>query len=501
MKYLNIKNLRFLTLPMVLFGFLLITSCGDDDDNNVTITVPEGEEGDDIVTLASATSDLSTLVEALGGFSDLVAALSDTTEEFTVFAPNNAAFTALLTVVEQENLSDIPSDVVRRILDYHVVAGEAFAGDLTDGQTITTLLGEELTIGVDGANVTVNGVSVVTPDIDANNGVVHIVDGVLTPALETSIVNTILEPAYFNIDFSILTAAVVKAELVETLITSTTDGYTLFAPNDAAFTAAGVTSLDNLSKEDLTPILQYHVLGAEVLESELPTTGSAVTTLNGDFYLSINSEGVFINGQTQVTATDLLYDNGVVHTIDQTLLPASDNVVDVAVGLSQGSPAEFTQLVSALTAVQTASEEPEPIVDALISILSAETDDEESLAPFTVFAPTDAAFNALYAALEVSDLEGVVSAIGIDGVELVLKYHVIAGARVFSTDLPNLSSTTQATVAGQDITFDLTDLTITEADGTETDEDTDAGIIGTDVLGTNGVIHTIDKVLLPLLGE
>jgi len=97
------------------------------------------------------------------------------------------------------------------------------------------------------------------------------------------------------------------------------------------FAKAGINSLDHLSKEDLAPILTYHVINGEVFGDGLPATGSAVTTLGGDFYLSIN------NSVTAATLAGeaLDYDNGVVHTIDMTLVPATDNIVSIAVAASQ----------------------------------------------------------------------------------------------------------------------------------------------------------------------
>jgi len=446
-----------------------------------------------VVDQAVATSDLSILVQALTKFPDLVEALSDQSGNYTVFAPTDDAFTSLLGVVGQDGLDDIPDDVLKRILQYHVVAGTAAqSGDLTDGQEIETLLEENVTIGV-GSDVTVDGATVTTPDVLVDNGVIHVIDAVITPELETSIVNTVVEPAYFNKDFTILTDAVVKAELLSTLIDSQSE-FTVFAPTNSAFEAAGITSLDGLTKEDLTPILQYHVLGSEVKEADLPASGSAVTTLNGDFYLSINTDGVFINGTSQVTATDIDQDNGVVHVIDKTLVPASQNVVDIAVELSQASSgAEFTQLVAALTAVENDQSAPD-----LITALSGE-------GPFTVFAPTDAAFENLYALVGDAnsdgseDLNDVVAAAGIGTVATVLQYHVL-DTRAFSTDIPVLlGGSNKVTLNPLDGgSFDLnSDLTITDADQALGLGTTDATIIATDELATNGVIHTIDEVILP----
>jgi transforming growth factor-beta-induced protein len=319
-----------------------------------------------------------------------------------------------------------------------------------------------------------------------------VVDAVLVPAQELSIVNTIVEPAYFNKDFSILTAAVVKAELLGTLIDKQAN-FTLFAPNNAAFTKAGITSLDGLTKDDLTPILTYHVIDGEVFGDGLPATGSAVTSLGGDFYLSINSNGAYINGTSMVTNATLAggaldYDNGVVHTIDMTLVPASDNIVSIAVAASQATEgAEFGQLVAALTAVEN-----DGTTDALVTILSGD-------GPFTVFAPTDAAFQSLYTAAGVADFAALLDAVGIGTIETVLKYHVL-GARVFSTDIPNAlagnSSVALTSVTNASFTLNG-DLTITDSDAALSIGTADAAIVATDIFATNGVIHVIDEVILP----
>jgi len=456
------------------------------------VLLPEGFElpKDNIVEIASATPSLSILVEALTKFPDLVSALS-AEGTYTVFAPTNDAFTALLSVIGQSSLDDIPLNVLERVLKYHVISSAALMStDLTDGQMAATILSanDKITVDIDGDNVMINNAMVGTANIEASNGIVHVVNAVLVPELELSIVNTIVEPAYFNKNFSILTEAVVTANLLSTLI-DTEANFTLFAPDNAAFEAAGITSLNGLTADDLTPILTYHVLGSEVFGDGLPTTGSAITSLGGDFYLSINDNGAFINGLTKVTAATLSggaldYDNGVVHLIDRTLVPTSENVVEIAVAASQASSgAEFGQLVAALTAV----ENNENTAD-LITILSGD-------GPFTVFAPTDAAFESLYNLAGVADFDALVAAVGIGTIEAVLKYHVFSG-RVFSTDLPNLLSLTVTSLGG-DFTLNLSSLTITDTDAALSLGTTDASIVDTDILATNGVIHVIDEVILP----
>lgn len=456
------------------------------------VLIPEGFElpKDNIVTIASQTPSLSSLVQALTLFPNLVDALSND-GSFTVFAPTNDAFAALLGVIGQESLSDVPESVIERLLKYHVISGAALMStDLSDGQMAATLLGEndKVTVDIEGEMVKINGANVTSANIEASNGVVHIVDAVLVPELELSIVNTIVQPAYFSKDFSVLTQAVVTAGLLETLINPNAN-FTLFAPSNDAFEAAGITSLDGLTANDLTPILTYHVIDSKVYAEGLPATGSAVNTLNGDFYLSKNENGVFINGLSQVVVAtsaggNLDLGNGVVHVVNRTLLPTSKTIVEIAVEASQANEgAEFGQLVAALTAVEN-----DGTTDNLITILSGD-------GPFTVFAPTDAAFQALYSLAEVDDFNALVNAVGIGTIEAVLKYHVL-GARVFSSDLPNLESTTVSTLGGN-ITLDLSALKIIDTDAALNLGTTDASIVNTDLMGTNGVIHVIDQVILP----
>jgi transforming growth factor-beta-induced protein len=398
----------------------------------------------------------------------------DSDGDFTVFAPTNTAFANLLGVIGQSNPDNIPNDVVRRILLNHVLSGARVEStDITNGLTASTALSANdiLTFGVAGGGVTVNGANVTNADVMASNGIIHIVDGVLVPALELSIVNTVVEPAYFSIDFEILTEAVVTAGLLETLIDPEAD-LTVFAPTDAAFEAAGITSLDGLTADDLTPILTYHVLGSEVKAADLPSTAggfaTTVTSLGGDFYLTNNANGVFINGNSEVVATDIDQDNGVVHVINRTLIPASADIVGVAVA------AGFSDLAAALTEAG--------LVDAVSS----------PNGPFTVFAPTNDAFQALYTALGIDGPEDIDPLLGDGTLSAVLTYHVLQG-RVFSSDLSDGLMPT--TLQGGDFTINVgSTVTLTDKDP----DVADPTVTSTDVLATNGVIHVIDGILLPI---
>jgi transforming growth factor-beta-induced protein len=424
-----------------------------------------------VADAAIATPELSTLVDILSlpGLSDILAAAANDDAELTVFAPTNDAFAAVLTALGLTSIDEIPESVLLDIVTYHIVGSVAKSTDL-QATTYETLNGESVTVDL-SSGVKIDGATVTTADIEVSNGVVHIIDGVLLPSLYTSALGTIVEVPLFRKEYSTLTAALVKAELVETLLG---DGpFTVFAPNNAAFEAAGITSLDGLTKEDLTPILLYHVVGGEVLSSGLPSDG-VVTTLNAGgfdkFFLSLG-DMVYINGSSMITAVDIQKSNGVIHTINKTLMPPTQTVVEIAVALSQATEgAEFTTLVALLTS---APQE---------AVLNAISDENGS---FTIFAPTDAAFE---------EISAVTATLTDAQISTVLSYHVIAD-RIYSTDLAD--GVMPNTVAGQTLTVNIAEGAVTISDKDETN--TDATVIQVNVNGVNGVIHVIDKVLIPTL--
>lgn len=459
----------FLSLAMVALIVVSISSCNDDEDT------PQPTQS--IVALAQAQPNLSSLVTALTKFPDLVSTLSGT-GNFTVFAPTNDAFSALLTTVGQTSIDNVPEDVLKSLLQYHVItSGAVLSTQLAAGNVVTANT-ESIAVTTSGG-IRLNGsTQVVTADVRATNGVVHIVDKVLVPTSIGKFVNTIVEPAYFNKNFTTLIAAVKAASpsILTTLLNSSKK--TLFAPTNEAFIAAGITTLPN--QATLDAVLTYHVIGSEVRAAQLPANtapaNSEITTLGGKFYLSNRgANGVFINGTTRVTTTDIIADNGVVHVINRTLMPPSQTVGAIATSLSQATQPQFTQLVAALGRVP--------------ALLQAATNADSKL---TVFAPTDAAFEALYDALEVN---------GINDIEIglltaVLQHHIVsapttATGRVFSTDLVNGAVPT----LNGNVTISATNGTVTSSGGTVAQLSSTPALLN--VLGTNGVIHTINAVLVP----
>jgi transforming growth factor-beta-induced protein len=246
--------------------------------------------------------------------------------------------------------------------------------------------------------------------------------------------------------FNTLVEAVVAADLVTTL---EGDGpFTVFAPTDAAFAKLGV-DLSTLSKNELRDILLYHVVSGSVLSTDL-NNGFVETA--GGFSIQINVDnGARIN-TARVIQPDIMATNGVIHVIDEVLLPPSEDIVDKAISFN---PDEFNTLVAAVVQAD------------LVSTL-------KSAGPFTVFAPTDAAFAELGVDLASLSKEDLTS---------ILLYHVVP-ASVFST---NLSEGSVQTANGASVNISLDE-------GVRVNE---SNVVIADVMTTNGVIHVIDKVLLP----
>ncbi|WP_159517892.1 fasciclin domain-containing protein [Sunxiuqinia indica] len=371
---------------------------------------------------------------------------------FTVFAPTNLAFQNLLNDLgpDVNSLDDIDSEMLVEILLYHVVEGGVFSMDLTNGM-VPTLNGKTIEVDL-SSGVMINDATVEIPNVQATNGVIHAIDKVLLPP--KNIVETAIS---FDPEFSILVDAVVKAGLDETLATGGT--FTVFAPTNAAFeslfSTMGISGVEELTPEQLAPILLYHVVNGKVMSSDL--SNGFVPTLNGAAVEVDLSSGVMINSAT-VGIPDVEAYNGVIHAINEVLLPPTMNLVDLAISFNP----EFSILVDAVTKAGLG----------------------ETLAnggPYTVFAPTNQAFLDLLDDLgaEVNSLDD----IPVADLTAILLYHVVEG-RVYSSDL---SAGTVPTLNGAEITVDL-------SDGVMID---DAKVTAPNVQATNGVIHVINKVIIP----
>lgn len=298
---------------------LVLTGCNSNDDDE-----PTPVELPDIVQLAQASPDLSILVEAV-----VSAGLVDTLKApgpFTVFAPTNAAFAALLSelgVTKAQLLAD--KALLTAVLTYHVIPAKVEKAQLPLGKAIKTVQGSVLKVEAannalsitDGRN---RSARITATDLQAKNGVVHLVDKVILPPNRN-----IVETAQSLPQFSVLVEAVVAADLQSVL--SGTGPFTVFAPTNDAFVALlaelGVTKAALLAnKALLTKVLTYHVLPGLTLKAEVPLN-TALTTVQGET-LQVSSTLVITdqrNRTANITAADVLTSNGVIHAIDKVILP------------------------------------------------------------------------------------------------------------------------------------------------------------------------------------
>lgn len=295
--------------------------------------------GKNIVELAEATSDLSTLVAALKA-GKLTGALSGT-GPFTVFAPSNEAF-AKLPKATLDHLLD-PKNIkeLDAILEYHVIAGTAvFKADLKGHQKAKALEGQDVEIRKTGSGeVFVDQAQVTTADVAASNGVVHIINAVLTPpspAPQPKPRQNIVQLAEHTKRLDILVSALVAADLADTL-SSASKKFTVFAPTDRAFKTLPAGTLESLMKPEnkkrLTDILTYHVLPEEVLSSDLKPFQAPTTVEGKPLHVTKFGNRVRVGASLEskdlhdVVKADNLASNGVVHIIDGVLLPPTSTVI------------------------------------------------------------------------------------------------------------------------------------------------------------------------------
>jgi len=239
-----------------------------------------------------------------------------------VFAPTNEAFAALPAGVLANLLKPENKAQLVDILTYHVAPGDVHAKDLHDMEMITTVEGKSVTARVLGSNIFINSAKVTAADNDASNGVVHIIDAVLVPGSAPTPKNNIVDLAVANPDLSTLVTALKAADLVDTL--SGIGPFTVFAPTNEAFAALPAGVLANLlkpeNKAQLVDILTYHVAPGDVHAKDLHDM-EMITTVEGKSVTArVLGSNIFINS-AKVTAADNDASNGVVHIIDEVLMP------------------------------------------------------------------------------------------------------------------------------------------------------------------------------------
>ncbi len=517
-------KIKILSKFLIVFTLFAFVSC-DDDDSGRSLEISLEGRGTvvDAIGVNSNVSALGAALQAASG--DLVGVLNGD-GPFTVFAPSNDAFDAL---AEQLGLEDAEAvitaagpELLSQILTYHVVPGSTASGDLSDGATLTTVLGDELTvvISADGAvqlqDATklpqTNPVSTVTgADFEYNNGIIHYIDRVLLPqaaidALNIDIRPTLLEWATGTDDLSLLASAVAKAGLVETV--QELDSATVLAPTNEAFSnllndlGDDYNSLDDFDNEVeialLGDILKFHIIGARVESTDL-MAGDVATALEDNSIAVIPEGASFVFGDATgtnagIVTADIDATNGFVHVIDKVLLPQA--ALDFLALLNSDDLATIVVATPELSVLEEAL-----IATDLVGAFVDDTNMPDSTAtnftyamPATVFAPTDAAFTELLGLLG-DDYTSIASFDTEEELQLlsdILLYHVVVG-----------SVTSEQLEAGAVITAGGSDLDIIATVGSpgfvigDATNDVNANILLADVLARNGVAHVIDKVLLP----
>lgn len=290
----------------------LLAACGGSDDPPTTLGVAQNDARFSILSEAVAAAGLA---DTLAGPGPL-----------TVFAPTNDAFAALLAelgVSKDALLANKP--LLTTVLTYHVLPAKVEKAQVPLGQPITTAQGGIFKVdSVGGAIVITDGrnrnATITATDIQARNGVVHVIDKVILPADKTVVQTALALP-----QFSILVEAVLAADLAGAL--SGTGPFTVFAPTNDAFAALlaelGTTKEALLADTALlTKVLTYHVLPARVLKAQVPV-GTPITSLQGDSFTIDGSLAITDQAgrKASIVASDVLTSNGVIHVIDKVILP------------------------------------------------------------------------------------------------------------------------------------------------------------------------------------
>ncbi|MEO5890677.1 MAG: fasciclin domain-containing protein [Ferruginibacter sp.] len=300
------------------FAGLALVSCKDDD-------VPPVNQQGTITAQVSAGTNFTSLKAAVVKAG--LAATLDGTGPFTVFAPTDDAFTA--SGVTADVVNSLSADQLKTILLYHTIPSKIAAADVPAGPNakVITASGDSVFVTNNASGVFVNGIKVTAADLPASNGVIHTVGKVLLPPG-----GNIVQVASADTALTYLVAAVVRASTGTTNVAAILSGtgiLTVFAPTNNAFRAAGFPTIAAINAADpntLTTILTYHVVPGRVFSSDLTNGAQPVTANGGKVTIGLAGTGATVKGNTNtgasnIVATNIMASNGVVHVIDQVLLP------------------------------------------------------------------------------------------------------------------------------------------------------------------------------------
>ncbi len=459
---------------MMLCAGLAAFACSDEDgDSNNNISNNNNDNANNnsnnqptqnIVEVATANGSFTTLLGAATA-AGLDTVLSDPTATLTVFAPTDEAF-ATLDARPDVDLSLISNDVLGNILLQHVIGRDVPGTEVLTSPTLTTEAKLPLVVDATGSPITVGDADLSSLiDVPATNGRIHVMDEVIVPPTTLEVAAAIPD------SFSSLVAAVNQSAAASPTVRDALDPATLtgadpitvFAPNNDAFTASGI-DLTTISDNELDRILSHHAAVGQVLSTDLQN-GQVITTLNGSITVNVTGGSVSLTDESgntvNVIDTDIRTRSGVIHVIDGVLIP-KPTVVDIAI------EADFNALVGAVVATD------------LVGTLTGP-------GPFTVFAPTDTAFETLETAVQ-TDL----TLVSGDVVANILLHHVVAGDFDSSVVTATTGFTSQAKLPLAVDTSGLPSGPITIGGANLT---TNAALLDLDA--RNGVVHVMDQVIVP----
>lgn len=309
---------RFSRAAVVLIASVFTLSACDKDDEDDQPMV-------DTITNTVVNNNNFSLLESAVVKADLATTLNGA-GPFTVFAPDDNAFNA--SGINSGTIGSLSADALEGILLYHTLGSKVIAADVPAGPNaaVTTAGGGTVYVTKNSNGVFVNGWKVTTPDINASNGVIHSIERVLMPPA-----GTLVATAQANSNLTFLVAAVLRASEGTTNVAQVLNSagpFTVFAPTNDAFIAAGFPTIASIQAADpntLASILTYHVLSARAFSSDL-VNGQELTTVNGGKLNVALGSGATVKGSkntsaSRITAANIVATNGVVHVIDQVLLP------------------------------------------------------------------------------------------------------------------------------------------------------------------------------------
>ena len=323
-------SLKFYKLSLALVIASSFLSC--DVEDNESYTLPALST---ITEFAESNSDLSNLAAALSAADGNLLSLLNG-GNYTLLAPNNWAFEVWLGTNGFNSIDEVPTDILKNILLNHVITGIVGSSDLTaagSGYTSTNATntdGDFLSMYFSTNNgIAFNGVTtVLNPDIAASNGVVHVVDLLIE-------LPTVVTFATTNPGFETLVTALTRDDLSEdfvSILSTTTEPapFTLFAPTNEAFSSLfselSIDSLNDIDTATLESTLGTHVVAEANVRFEDLSNGMLITTIGDDLTISVGNgpQLVDLNNRTaNIIAVDIQAYNGVIHVIDNVMLPQS----------------------------------------------------------------------------------------------------------------------------------------------------------------------------------